>query len=67
LGKPNPSFEKRAREQKKRLKRAEKARRKAERDAAKKLGASGEADTNDPSKETDPPATGPDESAERPD
>ncbi len=59
MGKPNPSFEKRRREQKKREKRAEKVRRKAERDAAKKLGTTGEVDADEPPKE-------PDESAEPP-
>jgi len=59
LARPNPGFEKRAREQKKRLKQAEKARRKAEREAAKKLGTDGQADAGDPRHE-------PDESTDRP-
>lgn len=51
LGRPNQSFEKRARKQKKLEKRAEKARRKAERDAAKKLGPAGDGGSEAPDRD----------------
>ena len=60
MGKPNPSFDKRVREHKQRLKRQEKVHRKRERDAAKKLVPTDEADT-------DVPPTDPDASTYRPD
>ena len=64
LGRPNPNFEKRAREKKKLEKRAEKARRKAERESAKKLGPTPETEGTDSEGNTEDDGEPPGESDE---